>query len=217
VADHEMSRHDPRSLRQAREDEQNAPVDDCIDLNPPAALATIQRAAQTHGFAMSCDDRTGALLRTLAAARPRCRALELGTGAGVSTAWILDGMDAASTLLTIDSDAAVSAIAAAHLVGDARVTFRVGDGELLLRDLAGQRFELIFADTWPGKFYALDACLDLLAKGGHYVIDDLLPQATWPEGHAPKVGALVETLERRRDLVLVKLSWASGLLLATKR
>jgi predicted O-methyltransferase YrrM len=192
-------------------------VDDDVDLKPPAALAAIQRAARDHGFAMSCDDRTGALLRTLAAARPRGRVLELGTGAGVSTAWILDGMDGASTLLTIDSDAAVASIAAAHLGGDARVTFRVGDAEALLGELAGQRFELIFADTWPGKFHALDACLDLLEKGGHYVIDDLLPQTTWPEGHAPKVEALVETLGQRGNLVLVKLCWASGLILATKR
>jgi hypothetical protein len=39
---------------------------------------------------------TGLFLRTLAASKPAGRFLELGTGTGVATAWLLDGMDHAS-------------------------------------------------------------------------------------------------------------------------
>jgi hypothetical protein len=48
------------------------------------------------------------------------------------------------------------------------------------------------------------------------VIDDLLPQPNWPEGHAPKVPALVASLEQRTDLVTVRLAWASGVMIAVR-
>ena len=63
--------------------------------------------------------------------------------------------------------------------------FHVGEGSALLAQLAdqGQRFDLIFADAWPGKFTHLDLALSILAPGAFYVVDDLLPQATWPADH----------------------------------
>jgi hypothetical protein len=57
----------------------------------------------------------------------------------------------------------------------------------------------------------------LLRPGGFYLIDDLLPQSNWPEGHAPKVPALVDDLERRREFSTVRLAWASGLMLVVRR
>jgi hypothetical protein len=48
------------------------------------------------------------------------------------------------------------------------------------------------------------------------VIDDLLPQPNWPAGHAPKVPALVDDLERREGFTTTKLEWASGLMLVVR-
>jgi predicted O-methyltransferase YrrM len=183
----------------------------------PPILKRIREEADALGFKMSCDDRVGALLRTLATARPRSRVLELGTGAGVSTAWILAGMDNASTLLTVDDNAEMVAVARRYLAEDSRVTIVVEDGGTFLQRLRGQTFDLIFADTWPGKFWALEECLDLLAPGGLYVIDDLLPQETWPEGHGLKVVELINKLQGRSDLAVVQMRWASGVILAAKR
>ena len=42
------------------------------------------------------------------------------------------------------------------------------------------------------------------------LIDDLLPQPNWPEGHAPNVPLLIDDLERRSEFVSVKLAWASA-------
>ena len=78
-------------------------------------------------------------------------------------------------------------------------------------------FDLIYADAWPGKFSHLDKALSRLRTGGIYVIDDLLPQPNWPEGHAPKVPALIESLEQREGFITVKLAWASGLMLVVRR
>ena len=76
---------------------------------------------------------------------------------------------------------------------------------------------MIFADAWPGKFERLKETLDLLKIGGFYVIDDLEPQPNWPEAHQQKVEDLLKTLEARIDLVLTKVNWSTGLILATKK
>lgn len=52
-------------------------------------LDSITAACARPGFEMSCEPDTGALLRTLAAARPAARLLELGTGAGIGTSRLL--------------------------------------------------------------------------------------------------------------------------------
>jgi predicted O-methyltransferase YrrM len=90
------------------------------------------------------------------------------------------------------------------------------DGARFIGQSAAGQFDLIYADAWPGKFTHLDETLSLLRVGGIYFIDDLLPQSNWPEGHAAKVPALIDAIERRPGFVTVKLSWASGLMLAVR-
>ena len=183
----------------------------------PAALAEIEAATARIGFTMASERRTGSLLRSLAATKPGGSFLELGTGTGLSTCWILDGMNSTSRLLSVDKDEGVLAVARQVLGKDPRVTFVCADGAELLSTCADQRYDFIFADTWPGKFTHLDAALQRLAPGGLYIIDDLLPQQSWPEGHAPKVPQLIAVLERRPELVMTRLNWATGLVVAVKR
>jgi predicted O-methyltransferase YrrM len=125
-------------------------------------------------------------------------------------------MDSASRLESVDTDATFVAVAERHLGSDPRVSFHVMDGAEFIRQAPPRQFDLIYADAWPGKFTDLDEALALLRPGGMYVIDDLLPQANWPEGHAPRVPALIERLERRREFVTVKMAWASGLMIVVR-
>jgi predicted O-methyltransferase YrrM len=183
----------------------------------PPAMTAILRETATLGFAMSSERRTGALLRTLAASRRGGRLLELGTGTGVATAWMLDGMDETSHLLTVDTDADSQEIARRHLGLDARLEIRRQDAIAVILELADASLDLIFADAWPGKFSHLDETLALLKPGGLYVIDDLLPSPNWDDGHAPFVDRLLESLAARKDLVLTPMDWCSGVVVATKR
>lgn len=190
-------------------------TDDEIIRRPPA-LDAILAETSALGFTMVSEPRVGALLAALAASKPSGRLLELGTGTGHGTAWLLFGMDPHSTLDTVDTDPNVVGIARRHLGSDPRVTFHISDGAALIQAAQLGSFDLIYADAWPGKFSHLDDALALLRPGGVYVIDDLLPQPNWPEGHAPKVPNLIDDLERRPEFVTTRLAWASGLMLVVR-
>ena len=192
-------------------------MDDTEFYRQPAGIADIVADTEALSFNMMSEAKVGALLAVLAASKPGGRLLELGTGTGHGTAWLLSGMDATATLDSVDTDEAVVAVARRHLGSDRRVTFHVTDGAAFLRKERLQPFDVIYADAWPGKFSHLDEALSLLRAGGVYVIDDLLPQANWPEGHAPKVPVLINEIERRSDFSTVRLAWASGLMLVVRR
>ena len=167
-------------------------------------------------FNQLSDLKVGSLLSTLSASKPKGVFLELGTGSGLSTMWILQGMDNDSTLRTIDSDKSLLNIAKQHLGSDERVEFILGNGEDLILNTEKNTIDFIFADTWPGKYNHLDETLSLLKVGGIYIIDDMLPQDNWPDGHSDKVSTLVKDLENRNDFLLTKLCWSTGIIICTK-
>src|SRR5262249_52602039 len=79
----------------------------------PTTVLAAQNCSGEVGFALSCENRTGALLRTLAASKPGGRILELGTGTGVGTAWLLAGMDPTARLTSVEIDWTTQAVPAA--------------------------------------------------------------------------------------------------------
>ncbi len=189
---------------------------DLNHLNAPKSIQAIELDSHAIGFTMPSEPLTCSFLRTIAVTKPSGKLLELGSGTGLSTAWILDGMDANSHLTTIDLEASFLEILDRHLGKDPRLTVVCGDGDDFLRSLNEPQFDFIFADAWSGKYQLLDEALALLKPGGIYIIDDMLPQPNWPDGHAVKVEKLISRLEQRTDLRISKISWASGIILATK-
>lgn len=47
-------------------------------------------------------------------------------------------------------------------------------------------------------------------------VDDLLEQATWPDGHQARVDNFLATIEAEPGLVVSRLHWDSGLVIAAK-
>jgi predicted O-methyltransferase YrrM len=183
----------------------------------PAAYTRIQEATTASGFTMASDMMTCSLLRTLAASKPAGKFLELGTGTGLSTSWILDGMDQHSSLISIDNDDRNLEIAGRFLGSDKRMSLVSVDGGDWVNNNSQQKFDYIFADTWHGKYLLLDEVLQMLNKGGLYIIDDMLPQPNWPDGHHEKAINLLKYLDTRDDLLLTKQAWATGIVVAVKK
>ena len=192
-------------------------MDELAHLNPPTALPAILDRTEALAFPMPSEPRTGAMLRVLAASKPGGRLLELGTGTGLCTAWLLDGMDQAARLTSVDVDPDVQAVAREYLGSDSRVEIVTADAAEFLRRQEGETFDLIFADAMLGKYELLDEALALLRPGGLYVIDDMLPQENWPENHAPRVPRLIADLAGRTDFRIVSLAWSSGLVVVARQ
>ena len=183
----------------------------------PSFYLEIDKATKEHGFTMSSDILTCSLLRTLASTKPAGRFLELGTGTGLSTSWILDGMDSSSSITSLDNDDILLKIAQSYLGHDRRLHLVHSDGEEWIMANLGQKFDYIFADTWHGKYLLLDEVLEMINKGGIYIVDDMIPQPNWPEGHQEKAEKFVEYLEKRVDLFVTKQHWATGIIIAVKK
>jgi predicted O-methyltransferase YrrM len=183
----------------------------------PAAYIGIDEATKASGFTMASDELKCSLLRTLSVSKPGGKFLELGTGTGLSTAWILDGMDKNATLISVDYDPAVLNIANENLGHDSRLTLVCSDGGDWIKNNTQESFDYIFADTWHGKYLLLNEVLAMLNPGAFYIIDDMLPQPNWPDGHAEKANALVKALDERADLFITKQHWATGIIIGVKK
>ncbi|MEV7162501.1 class I SAM-dependent methyltransferase [Streptomyces microflavus] len=182
----------------------------------PAALDAILADATRLGFAMSCEDRTGSLLATLAASKPGGHLVELGTGVGAGASWLLHGMRPDARLTTVEMDPEHQAVAAGHLGHDTRVSFVTANADAWLDSYAGPPLALAYVDCRPGKFDRLDDLIGLLEPGGLYVVDDLLPQPTWPSDHQTRVDNFLAHLPERSNLLGTTATWASGVLVGTR-
>jgi predicted O-methyltransferase YrrM len=192
-------------------------MDDLQYIPVPPQLSSIMERTREIQFPMASEPLMGAMLRMLAASKPNGRFLELGTGTGISTAWLLSGMDAASTLISVDNDSTVQQVAGKSLRDDGRLALVTSGGLEYLRDQAPESFDFVFADAIPGKYEGLEEALSVVKVGGFYVIDDMLPQPNWPDGHAAKVPVLVERLASKTNFVILPLVWASGVVLAVRK
>jgi demethylmenaquinone methyltransferase/2-methoxy-6-polyprenyl-1,4-benzoquinol methylase len=171
--------------------------------------------AAAAGFEHSSDAGIGRVLMTLAAAvRPGGRVLEIGTGMGVGTAWLIEGLATASDveLVTLESDPQ-RARWAAQAAWPAFVRPIVGDALVELGGLGA--FSLVFADAEGGKMYGLDLTLAAVEMRGVLVLDDMRFQGRNPAIEEGVVRARRQLLADDR-FVCAEMTWSSGLMLATR-
>lgn len=183
----------------------------------PKLHSEILRKSEEIGFKMPSDLYVGSFLKTLITSKPNGRFLEIGTGIGLSLSWMIEGMDNNSHLISVDNDKELTDIAETYFGNDGRIELICKDGTQWIKEYAGEKFDLIFADAWPGKYSEIDEVLDLVRVGGFYIIDDMTKQPNWPEGHEDNVIELTAYLEKRNDFQLTKMNWSTGLILAVKK
>ena len=182
----------------------------------PEQYEKLKIASDDLKFNMASDLQTGSLLKTLMLSKAGGRFLELGTGTGLATAWMVAGLDENSSLLTVENNALLIDVAKKH-INDSRVEFILADGYDWIKNYDGEKFDLIFADAMPGKYDLFDETIAMLNSGGLYIIDDMLPQSNWPLGHDEKVRSFINSLESRNDLLMTKMNWSTGIIIITKK
>ena len=188
---------------------------DNIFTDLPVQYNSIAEATTAQAFSMPSDLKTGSLLKTLVASKGKAHILELGTGSGLATSWMMAGLHPQATMVSIDNNALLQDIAKQN-IPDERIEFIVTDAYEWIRNYTGKKFDFIFADAMPGKYDLLEETLALLNEGGVYVVDDMLPQSNWPAGHAEKASAFTILLGQRKDIVLTKMGWSTGIIVAVK-
>ena len=163
-----------------------------MDEFPPLAARAVDLARES-GFPLTreeagrgtanpsaCLPDVRRLLAVLAAGCHGGRIGEIGTGAGVGSAWLASAMPRDCLLVTVEIDAERAAHAAGLLAGDGRVRVLTGDGDEIMKQ--NSPFDLLFADGGgqdPARYAAL---VDLRRIGGQIVMDDVTPLAS---GRAP--------------------------------
>jgi len=124
------------------------------------------------------------------------RALELGTGMGLTTHHILSNLPSDGVLDSVESDQALIEVARQTIGGDKRLRLHNRLGEDFIGEaLESNKYDLIFADTWPGKYFLLDEVLGMVRPGGIYVIDEMNHSSDWPDGHEEKARDLLVHLQ----------------------
>ncbi len=191
-------------------------MNDSNILDKPKLHAEIVSKCTEIGFTMPSDLYIGTLLKTLITSKPNSNVLELGTGIGLSLSWMIDGMDDRSKLISIDNDSKLIEIAKNFFGQNKQVEIICADGTEWIKNYNGEKFDLIFADAWPGKYSEIVEVLELVKVGGFYIIDDMSTQPNWPDGHQENVDTLIKYLESREDFNLTKINWSTGILIATK-
>ena len=186
-------------------------------IDQPKLYPELLAKSEAIGFTMPSDVYIGSLLKTLITAKPKSNTLELGTGASLSLVWMIEGMDAESKLITVDNDPQLYNMALHYFGLDKRIDVICADGSAWIKQYRGAKFDLIFADAWPGKYSEIEETLELIVPGGLYVIDDMSTQPNWPDGHQQHVDGLVDYLEKREDFNITKLNWSTGIIIAVKK
>ncbi|MCK5442896.1 MAG: SAM-dependent methyltransferase, partial [Maribacter sp.] len=118
---------------------------------------------------------------------------------------------------SIDNDAELIEIAKDFFGNDERVQIICEDGSEWIAKHSKEKFDLIFADAWPGKYEGIEQILDMVNVGGFYIIDDMTAQSNWPEGHQEHVDNLIDYLEQRNDFTITKMEWSTGLIIAVRK
>jgi demethylmenaquinone methyltransferase/2-methoxy-6-polyprenyl-1,4-benzoquinol methylase len=187
-----------------------------MDDTVPALVAAATGRARSAGFRFSCEPAVGQLLAVLAAHLPTgASVLELGTGAGVGTAWIACGLLPRDdvTVITIEKDPQTAALAACG-AWPQFVDLRVGDALGVLGEAAA--FDLIFADAPGGKWAGLDRTIAALRPHGLLVVDDMTPTPEWTTEQHARQDDVRQALLTSPLLTSVELDHGSGVILATR-
>jgi predicted O-methyltransferase YrrM len=138
----------------------------------PLLVEKALELAHNKKFQNSCIGEVGQLLRLLVAGAKPGIIAEIGTGCGVSSAWMLNGLQTHHQFVSVENDLALYQAVSELFASESRATFIVGDWRELLKY---QPFQLVFVDVGNAKDDGSDAVVEATAVGGLIILDDFTP------------------------------------------
>lgn len=191
---------------------------------PEDAALTAARSRAAEVAVPCVDPVTGSLLRLLVGVSGARAVVELGTGAGVSTLWMLRGMHPEGVLTTIDPETEHQRLAKQSLgeagYGSGRVRLIAGRALEVLPRLTDGAYDLVFCDAarTENTDY-LAASIRLLRSGGTVVFAGALADGRVADPSARDtdtvaVRELVKAVHDDERLTPALLPVGSGLLAA---
>ena len=197
------------------------------DYVPESEIVVEARTAAVELGADPVSPGTGAALRMLAAVAGARTVLEVGTGAGVSGLWLLDGMPADGVLTSIDSEAefhqqARRVFAAAGVLTQ-RTRLIAGRALDVLPRMAARGYDMMVldADIAETPEY-LDHAVRILRPGGviafvHALWHDQVADPARRDGETVVCREVVRFFAESPDFIPAILPVGDGLVVAVKR
>jgi predicted O-methyltransferase YrrM len=141
-------------------------------MSTPQLVKKALELARNKNFQNSCIPEVGQLLRLfVASAKPGIIA-EIGTGCGVSSAWMLAGLQPYQHFFSVEKDVTLHQAVSELFAAETRANFILGDWSQLVKF---QPFQLVFVDVGTAKDAGSDAVIEATATSGVIVLDDFTP------------------------------------------
>ena len=187
-------------------------------------------SARARGHELGCTPigpAGGATLRVLAAATSARSVIEVGTGAGVSGLYLLDGMAGDGQLVSIDveSENQRAAREAFTEAGIAPGRYRLINGSAadVLPRMRDDAYDLVFVDADKSTYAVYyEQAVRMLRRGGIVAFDNMLwhdrvADPSHRDADTVLLRELARTVRDDERLVSVLLAAGDGLLVAAKR
>lgn len=180
----------------------------------PKLVQSSKILAQRNGFESSCSDEAGRLLSILAAQVTQGGILEVGTGYGVGSSWILSSIAPTVKFITVDNSKEKIEATANH-IRHKQAEFICGDWKEVI---AKGPFQFIFADAAAAKTIEGELLFNTLSIGGMLFMDDFTPEEHFPKEWLGKPDKVREYWLNHSGLraTEIYLSSTSSAILATK-
>jgi predicted O-methyltransferase YrrM len=199
----------------------------CESFWPEDDALTLAREAAAEIGCVPMLAGSGALLTLLAGILGVETAVEIGTGTGVSSLYLLRGMGPTGVLTTIDSEAEHHRIARETLkaggIASDRVRMIAGEALTIVPRLADSGYDLVLVGGEKTEYPAyVEHAVRLLRVGGALAIDNALldsrvPDPAQRDRDTTAVRETLKAVRSHKDLQSVMVPSGDGLCVAVKR
>ena len=143
----------------------------------PEIVQVSKTLAKKYNFNNSCSDEIGRLLSVLVGQVQLGKILEIGTGFGVGSSWILSAIAPSVKFISVDNSKDKIDLTSNNIIHK-QAKFVYGDW----KDIIGSGpFQFIFADAAVAKIAEGESVFDILEIGGLLLMDDFTPEEHFPE------------------------------------